>query len=85
MPTTCTACHKPLTDPETFGAIDCPMCWTCHSSAMFDGDPPTQIDAEIYGLEAEITALEWQGKPCLPKTILSDAAQQEAAGQMRLW
>lgn len=40
-PTVCTCCQKPLTGGlDTFGAIDCPMCWTCHSDLTFyEGDP----------------------------------------------
>jgi hypothetical protein len=75
MTTTCTACHKPLTDPETFGTIDCPMCWTCHSSCMFDGDPPQTINADIFAADTEPQPVNY---------MLSDAAQQEAAGQGRL-
>lgn len=82
--TTCSVCHTPLSGGiNTFGSNVLPMCWGCHSSAMFDGNPPTEIDAQIYGLEAEIITLEWPKKT--PVTaILSEAAQQEASGQLRL-
>jgi hypothetical protein len=48
----CTACSRQLTDIETYGSIDMPMCWDCHSSAMFDGDPPDTINADIYAAES---------------------------------
>ena len=52
--TTCTACQKPLSGGiDTFGSNDMPMCWECHSSAMFDGDPPQMIDAAIFAADAE--------------------------------
>lgn len=40
-PVVCTCCKKPLTGGiDTFGAVDCPMCWTCHSDILFyEGDP----------------------------------------------
>lgn len=49
----CTCCKKLIADSETYGDIDCPMCWDCHSSAMFDGDPPQMIDAAIFAADAE--------------------------------
>lgn len=49
----CTCCKKLIADSETYGGIDCPMCWECHSSAMFDGDPPQMIDAAIFAADAE--------------------------------
>ena len=49
----CTCCKKLIADSETYGGIDCPMCWECHSSAMFDGDPPKMIDAAIFAADAE--------------------------------
>lgn len=73
--TTCTACQKPITDLETYGSIDCPMCWSCHSSAMFDGDPPDTINADIYAADAE---------PQPVRVFVTDRQQQEAAGQLRL-
>lgn len=74
--TTCTACHKPLTGGiDTFGSHDMPMCWECHSSAMFDGDPPQMIDAAIFAADAE---------PQPVRVFVTDRQQQEAAGQLRL-
>ena len=40
--TTCPDCQKPITDLETYGDIDCPMCWECHSSCMFVTDRQQQ-------------------------------------------
>lgn len=37
---TCTACQKPLTDLETFGDMNAPMCRECHFSLMFDEGEP---------------------------------------------
>lgn len=36
IPVICTACKNPITDLETFGALDTPMCWSCHSTLLFD-------------------------------------------------
>lgn len=36
----CTCCHVALTGGiDTFGDIDAPMCWSCWSSCVFDGEP----------------------------------------------
>lgn len=56
--TVCAICNKPITDIETFGDIDTPLCWSCYSSAMFDGDPEnTEITADIFAADAETKQL----------------------------
>lgn len=36
----CTACHVLLTSGlDTFGDVDAPLCWSCWSSCVFDGEP----------------------------------------------
>lgn len=36
----CTACHVSLTGSlDTFGDVDAPLCWSCWSSCVFDGEP----------------------------------------------
>ena len=69
----CTCCKKLIADSETYGGIDCPMCWERHSSAMFDGDPPQMIDAAIFAADAE---------PQPVRVFVTDRQQQEAANKL---
>jgi len=72
----CTACHKLLADSETYGSINMPMCWDCHSSAMFDGDAePQEINADMFAADAE---------PQPVRVFVNDDQRQESAGQLRL-
>lgn len=40
LPIVCSCCQKSLTGGlDTFGDVDCPMCWDCHSTLLFnEGD-----------------------------------------------
>ncbi len=57
-PIICTCCKKKLTGGiDTFGAIDAPMCWTCHSELLFDNGDSSPL-AMWEGLQ-EAIALEF--------------------------
>lgn len=57
----CTSCQTPLRgEVDTFGSIDAPMCWNCHSALIFDTpSEPLEITASIFAADADDPTPVW--------------------------